>query len=106
VNGCGFKMKKKISDRRKRVTRNRTIATIFSLVILSLLIISTVTANGETKKELKSITIRSGETLWSIASDYRKPGQDVRKLIEEIKKANNMNTSIIIAGETILVPIN
>lgn len=97
-------LRAKSANRRKKVLRNRRIAISFILIIVMILITSIATANGETKREPKCITVRSGDTLWSIASVYRKPGQDVRRLIKEIKELNNLPSSIIYAGDNILVP--
>lgn len=50
--------------------------------------------------------VRSGDTLWDIASEYVAPGDDVRVLIEEIKRGNGLTTSVIVPGQVLLVPID
>lgn len=50
------------------------------------------------------VTIYKGDTLWKIAKEYGPKNQDIRKTIYEIKKLNNLNTSILIPGEQLIIP--
>lgn len=53
------------------------------------------------KAEYKSITVCQGESLWSIASELK---GDVSKNVYEIKKLNNLDSSIIYVGQDLLIP--
>lgn len=52
-----------------------------------------------------SYTVGSGETLWSIASAFTGPGQDVRDTVDRLADLNGMSGSGLTAGEQILVPV-
>jgi nucleoid-associated protein YgaU len=52
-----------------------------------------------------SYTVGSGETLWSIASAFTAPGEDVRDTVDEIAELNGMAGSGLVAGDQILVPV-
>jgi len=45
-----------------------------------------------------------GDTLWSIAKAVN-PGVDNRDVVQEIEKLNGMESSRIVAGQVLLVPI-
>jgi Tfp pilus assembly protein FimV len=50
-------------------------------------------------------TVGDGETLWSIASAFTAPGEDVRETVDELAALNGMADSALTAGEQILVPV-
>jgi nucleoid-associated protein YgaU len=52
-----------------------------------------------------SYTVGSGETLWSIATSFAAPGEDVRDVVDEISALNGMSGSGLTAGDQILVPV-
>lgn len=49
-------------------------------------------------------SVRSGDTLWGIASGHVAPGDDIRILVEEIRTANGLDTSVIYPGQVLLIP--
>ena len=49
-------------------------------------------------------TVRSGDTLWAIASSRVAPGDDVRVLIEDIRRDNGLTSSVIVPGQVLLIP--
>ena len=48
--------------------------------------------------------VMSGETLWTIASEFTGPEADVRATVRTLKELNDMETSSLRAGEVLLVP--
>lgn len=78
------------------------------LVIFSVFFMTkTVTAQreGERYKQVISIEIKKGDTLWSIASEYMSEEyKDLNEYIEEIKDTNGMLSDDIHAGNYIIVP--
>lgn len=46
----------------------------------------------------------SGETLWGIAAESVAPGESVGDAVTELVRLNNLPSSGIMAGQTILVP--
>ena len=48
--------------------------------------------------------VSSGETLWGIAAEVARPGQDVRDVVVQLEKLNGMSDSALVAGEELVVP--
>ena len=57
----------------------------------------------ESEREYKIVIVRSGDTLWSIASEYS--SGDVRDKIKDIKSFNNLKSDILVVGDRISVPL-
>jgi nucleoid-associated protein YgaU len=49
--------------------------------------------------------VRSGDTLWDIAVGVAAPGADVRNVVEDIKRASGLQTSLILPGQVLIVPV-
>lgn len=61
------------------------------------------------KTEYKTLYVKSGDTLWSIANslqnaEYYK-GRDIRFIINNIKEINNLANSNIIINQKLKIPI-
>jgi LysM repeat protein len=50
-------------------------------------------------------TVRSGDTLWDIARDHVRPGDDVRVLVEDIRQGNDLDSSVIVPGQVLVIPL-
>ncbi|HEX5630638.1 MAG TPA: LysM peptidoglycan-binding domain-containing protein [Acidimicrobiia bacterium] len=48
--------------------------------------------------------VRSGDTIWAIASGHVAPGDDIRVLVEDIRTVNGLDTSVIHPGQVLLIP--
>ena len=46
----------------------------------------------------------AGETLWGVAAANTEPGEDVRRMVFEIKKATGLDGGTIYPGQILLVP--
>ncbi len=73
------------------------------VVALVLLLASSVMAAGP-ESETVDYRVRSGDTLWTIAEEAA-PDDDVRGVISEIRDLNDLESSLIIPGQTLLVPV-
>lgn len=80
------------------------------LVVIGTIILFTFLATKSIysykKPEIKTIYIQKGDTLWKIAEKQKETNQyysnlEIREIIYDIKKTNNMTNSNIIAGETL-----
>jgi len=49
--------------------------------------------------------VRAGDTLWDIAAVYTEAGDDVRDTIYDIKVANDLESSLIIVGQILVIPL-
>lgn len=96
----------------KYLFRNRRVNTIKYLIItiLSLnmilfgLIFNQSKAISKPEEKYIIITVKEGQTLWGIASNYKPDGIDIRKLIYEIKKENEMQDALIVPGQILKIP--
>ena len=50
-----------------------------------------------------SFTVNKGDTLWTIAQEYKADNKDIRQYIYELKKINNITNSNIYDGKTLKI---
>ena len=90
----------------KKIMRSSVVITV--LVLLVLLFIHSTSLSYEDIK-YSEVYVCSGDTLWSIAkseqenNNYYK-GKDVREIIFDIKKVNNLSSSELVINQKILIP--
>ena len=60
---------------------------------------------GESVPNYITIKVSKGDTLWTIASDYVKDGEDIRDVIAEIKELNNLKNSNIKVGQELTIKV-
>ncbi|MCB2224017.1 MAG: LysM peptidoglycan-binding domain-containing protein [Actinobacteria bacterium] len=46
-----------------------------------------------------------GDTLWDIAAAHTTPGEDVRRVVYEIQRLNDLDGSVIQPGQVLQVPL-
>lgn len=51
------------------------------------------------------VVVKPGDTLWAIARRHAKPGEDIRRKVYEIMKANGMTDVRLEPGMVIVVPM-
>jgi hypothetical protein len=92
---------------RKYTLKNKT--KFFSFLLITCFIIFTgiytASVSGYKEPEYQSIIINSGDTLWSIAEKYS-DNCDIREYIYNIKKINDLDSSIVNENTAILIPID
>ncbi len=52
----------------------------------------------------KSVYVQSGDSLWSIASQYRSEDEDIDDYMDEIREINHITGSHLTAGSYVIVP--
>jgi hypothetical protein len=50
-----------------------------------------------------SVVVRSGDTVWSIATSLQGDG-DVRALVDEIQRLNDLDGADLVPGQVLLLP--
>nr|WP_252187879.1 LysM peptidoglycan-binding domain-containing protein [Anaeromonas frigoriresistens] len=65
-----------------------------------------VVAQENTYEDYYKVFVREGDTIWEIAHDHNPYGEDVRKIVYEIEKMNNLESQYIRPGDIIKVPRN
>lgn len=81
---------------------------IFVLFIISIsliLVINTSEAKGSVSKQsYKTVVVQKGDTLWNIVEQNCSGYKDIRKVIYDLKKLNNIPASGIVPGQKLLLP--
>lgn len=80
----------KIVDWRKFFTFI-VIMILFAILVLSIII---NTSKAPEVERVEEYEVRIGETLWSIASDYRPSTMSIQEYIFNIQRFNNINSII------------
>jgi nucleoid-associated protein YgaU len=52
------------------------------------------------------VVVHTGDTLWSIASEWTDKGEDVREVMHRIVEENDLKTKHVYPGQTIIIPVN
>lgn len=78
------------------------------IFILSLIFVKSTLSY--TTKEYKTIYVKAGDTLWSIASDMQEnntcyEGKDIRYIIGDLKDINNLKNSTVYANQELQIPV-
>jgi LysM repeat protein len=82
-------------------TRFLVIISTFVVALLLLLASSVMAAGPE--PATADYTVRSGDTLWNIASEVVADG-DVRDTVAQIRHMNDLDSSVIHAGQVLVLP--
>lgn len=93
-------MKKKYVLKNKR----RFYSILLTLSFMVITALFATNAYGYKTPLYKEITVRSGDSLWSIAKKYNPQG-DVRKFIYEIQKVNDLTSSDLFVGKQLKIPV-
>lgn len=93
--------------KKKRMIIVFSILIIFAIIGLNL-ISKTVVASSSNKQNNKlftSIKLEEGDTLWSIATEYKtNEYKNITEYIREIKRCNGIDSDTINEGQYIIVP--
>jgi len=90
--------------RRKRFTLMPAIALVALGLLVALPMLSSIRLYAATTERYATVTVHSGDTLWSIASSHTGSGNDVQETVDRIADANHLNTGTIQPGEHLRVP--
>ena len=73
------------------------------VVALVLFLASSVMAAGP-EPETADYRVRAGDTLWAIAEVVAEGNADLRGVVAQIRDLNDLDSSMIVPGQTLLVP--
>ncbi len=74
-----------------------------TLMAFFLLLASNVEAAAPAEPAVEYV-VQSGDTLWGIASSIAEPGEDVREVIHDLKRSNDLASSSLAIGQRLLLP--
>jgi LysM repeat protein len=75
----------------------------FAAVLIALALFLTYASPSPGAARPRHYQVRAGDTLWSIAAT-RYAGSDIRSVIYDIRAANHLSDSTIVAGERLVLP--
>ena len=53
--------------------------------------------------EVQDYIVGQGDTLWSIATEYKREKQDIREYVYQLAELNNIDNCLIYPGQTIKI---
>jgi LysM repeat protein len=93
-----------------RLTRRGRLVIIVAALVVAFAIGVFVTAAGSvatqhpgTPEATRIVQVGSGDTLWAIAADLADDGE-VRAMMEQIERLNALDTTVLQAGQRLVVP--
>jgi len=98
------KKKTIVSNKFRFITFLSIVFLLITITLGSLLNIDV--AYSSTYNKFYKVRVVPGDTLWNLAMEYNNSNTDIRKLVYDIKKVNNLDDSIIIPGDVIKIPAN
>ena len=87
--------------------RGRTVLWIVAALVVALVTLlgSQAAADGPVgAQEVERHVVQPGETLWQIAESVAAPSQDVRDVVFDLVRLNELPDAGLMAGQTIVVP--
>jgi LysM repeat protein len=60
---------------------------------------------GDARGERAEYLVVTGDTLWDIAAVYTPAGEDVRRTVVDIRRANGLSGSVIYPGQVLQIPV-
>lgn len=85
----------------KIVNKKRFVSVVTILMIILIALLNKCVAYKSIKTE--NYMVSTGDTLWSIACEYKKTGQDVREYLYNLRELNNLNDCVIYPGQVIKI---
>ncbi|MBQ3021965.1 MAG: LysM peptidoglycan-binding domain-containing protein [Clostridia bacterium] len=100
-----YKLKK--LQRARKLRRQRS--AFFMVLILVLVMVAhsafSKPENISDEYDVISVTVQEGDTLWSIASEYKPEGADLRQFVYDIAANNGIEDCQIVSGQTLFIPV-
>ncbi len=99
---------------KKRNSNHRVVFNLVVIIVLAIAIMCSVgfvvsaksdKSSSDINSYYQSIRVESGDTLWSIATEYCPDTQEISDYIDEIKSINSIKNDTIKAGDYIIVSV-
>ena len=87
----------------------RSILLILGVIILLLLVLTYPPVLSHTDVSYTTISVSSGDTLWGIAQNLQSnnnyyKGKDIRYIVDDLVKVNNLNSKALHINQQLQVP--
>ncbi len=93
--------------KRRYVLKNKGRFYIFVImltILLSSISLLNFAQSADNGQAYTTVVVEHGDTLWDLAKEYNKKG-DLRQYIKKIEEANQLNDSLIYAGDVLKMPM-
>ena len=91
-----------------RRTKRFSLMPAIALGALSLMValptLSNMHLQAASAERFSTVTVRSGETLWSIAAAHTAGDGDVQETIDRIQEVNHLPGATLVPGEHLRIP--
>jgi LysM repeat protein len=87
-------------------TPTRFLVIISTMIVALVLLLATSVMAAGPEPVTDDYRVRSGDTLWSIAEQVAPADADVRAVIAQIRSLNELDSSLIRPGQSLLVPVD
>lgn len=79
---------------------------LLSIIFSTLIGLSSFVYGAVADEEQTYVTykVQQGDTLWSIAKQYLEPNENIRSLVYDIKKANDIG-ALLQPGQALQIPV-
>lgn len=78
-------------------------------ILLIALVAALLVLGGTGSASEPSITmehrVSAGDTLWTIAQGFTSPGEDVRSSVALLRDMNDLESSALVPGQVLLIPV-
>ncbi|WP_081844592.1 LysM peptidoglycan-binding domain-containing protein [Cellulomonas sp. URHE0023] len=89
--------------------RGRAVLWLLALVIVAMVVLvagRAVAYGPQAAQQVERHVVQSGETMWQIASGIAEPGEDVRDVVYELVRLNDLPGAGLTAGQVIVIPLD
>jgi len=89
--------------------RGRVVLWFVALVMIAaaVLVTSRAAADGPVSaQQVERHVVQPGETMWQIATAVAEPGEDVRDVVFDLVRLNELPNAGLMAGQVIVVPLD
>ena len=100
-----FHKKRKAAKKQLMKERMIFVTVCALLVCLCMSYFTIIPESRETYADCPAYAVTYGDTLWSIANEYKSEDMSTGEFVYMIKKANDLTTSEINAGDVLLIPV-
>ena len=93
--------------RQRKLRRQRSVA-FMVVLILTIAVASVAFANysqSKTEKSVEAVVVCPGDTVWSLAKEYKPEGANLNEFVYEISANNGIKDGNIICGQTLYIPV-
>ncbi|MDO5396813.1 MAG: LysM peptidoglycan-binding domain-containing protein [bacterium] len=110
INTCKCRSRAELAARRRQREKKKNSRKLRCLAFLiifaaALCIFIASAANATKVSDTKTYVVSTGDTLWSIAEYCNTESRDLRRIMDDIMKLNNMNSAKLCIGDKITVPV-